>query len=375
MEGAVTYTTLTSPALFISTGSQTFINTWFEGGSITVFPPLGQEASVTLAHCVLDVNAKLLATGNASVNLLGTDYNFGTFTVAGQQHAEPSDVHITIGRAPVHSQRPATLVNAGTIAASSVGAKYAFKGGVIQNDGDIIAGQTTITCNMLGNGTISFASPEPIFFGGVGWALGRLELDGKVGSGQTIDMTNDGTLVLGDLRDFHGTIADFSSALALKPDYTQAQENREAAYRGKAASGKPSVGSQAAKPTPAPQATALFDNGNIYATLNGPTRATMFTINTPCMVTTITTYHWNSARGAEPGTIRLVQQGGKVFGPWKAAGVRGQGGVPNATWIVKPGVAIAPGTYTIIDSSPKTWSHNAATQGSGISRIEGFETH
>ena len=214
MEGAVTYTTLTSPALFISTGSQTFINTWFEGGSITVFPPLGQEASVTLAHCVLDVNAKLLATGNASVNLLGTDYNFGTFTVAGQQHAEPSDVHITIGRAPVHSQRPATLVNAGTIAASSVGAKYAFKGGVIQNDGDIIAGQTTITCNMLGNGTISFASPEPIFFGGVGWALGRLELDGKVGSGQTIDMTNDGTLVLGDLRDFHGTIADFSSAVS-----------------------------------------------------------------------------------------------------------------------------------------------------------------
>jgi len=170
-------------------------------------------------------------------------------------------------------------------------------------------------------------------------------------------------------------IADFSSALALKPDYAQAQENREAAYRGKAASGKPSAGSQAAKPTPAPQATALFDNGNIYATLNGPTRATMFTINTPCMVTTITTYHWNSARGAEPGTIRLVQQGGKVFGPWKAAGLRGQGGVPNATWIVKPGITIAPGTYTIIDSSPKTWSHNAASQGSGISRIEGFETN
>lgn len=166
--------------------------------------------------------------------------------------------------------------------------------------------------------------------------------------------------------DFDLSIADFTSALALNPNYAQARENREAATRAKAAGTRPAK--------PKQPAAALFDNGNIYATLNNPTRATMFTINTPCRITAITTYHWNSGRGAEPGTIRLVQQGGKVFGPWKATGVTGQGGVPNATWIVKPDIPLPPGTYTIVDSSPLTWSQNAASQGSGFSRIEGFES-
>ena len=191
---------------------------------------------------------------------------------------------------------------------------------------------------------------------------------------------------------FDLAIADFNSSLSIKPDYEKAHANRESTLRAKNSPAKPPAANLATKlniaaptaPTPpatatspaaatAPKSTALFDNGNIYATLNNPTRATMFTINAACRITAITTYHWNSGQGAEPGTIRLVQQGGKVFGPWKAAGVRGQGSVPNATWIVKPDVNIPAGTYTVIDSSPPTWSQNAASQGSGFTRIEGFE--
>ena len=167
-------------------------------------------------------------------------------------------------------------------------------------------------------------------------------------------------------------IADFSSALAVKPDYTKSHDNREAAIRAKTASLKPS-GTPAPNPASAPASMVLFENGNIYATLDNPTRATMFAIKAPCRVTAITNYHWNSGRGADPGTIRLVQQGGKVFGPWKAAGIRGAGGVLNVSWIVRPDVVIGPGTYTVIDSSPESWSHNAASQGSGFCKVEGFE--
>ena len=163
--------------------------------------------------------------------------------------------------------------------------------------------------------------------------------------------------------DFDLAIADFTRALQLKSDFTQARENRELTYRDQA---KAAAKKKNRKPE------VLFDNGNLYLVLNRPTRTTMFTLNTPCTITSITTYHWNDGRGARPGTIGIRQQGGRTFGPWKASGLKGQGNVPNATWIVEPNVTLPPGTYTVLDSSPDTWSQNAGSMGSGMARLEGY---
>jgi hypothetical protein len=90
------------------------------------------------------------------------------------------------------------------------------------------------------------------------------------------------------------------------------------------------------------------------------------------MVTFIQTYHWNNARGAQPGTIALRKDDGTVFGPWRTVGKPGQGGVPNAYWEVSPNITIPAGTYTIVDSDPATWSQNAQSGGRGFVVIKGY---
>ena len=116
---------------------------------------------------------------------------------------------------------------------------------------------------------------------------------------------------------------------------------------------------------------------NIYAVDNGPTAPATFTVNSPHLVTYIRNYHWNYARGATPGTIGLKDRDGKIYGPWQAGGLPGQGGVPDAYWEVFPNVVIPAGTYTVIDSDPSTWSHNTGTGGVGMCLVNAtpyFET-
>jgi len=115
----------------------------------------------------------------------------------------------------------------------------------------------------------------------------------------------------------------------------------------------------------------FFDNGNIDAVRNRPTRTTVFTVSEPTRVTRIATYHWNDGQGAPPGRISLRNMSGETFGPWQASGEPGQGGVPNAYWVVEPDVALAAGSYTIVDSNPSTWAQNAATGGAGMASVEG----
>lgn len=130
----------------------------------------------------------------------------------------------------------------------------------------------------------------------------------------------------------------------------------------------------ATKITPAAVAVKLFDNGNIYAVENGPAgHPTTFTLSRACVITLIQNYHWNGGRGAAAGEIWLVDRKGQKFGPWKARGFAGSGGAPNVYWRVYPNSAIGPGTYTVMDSDPRTWSQNAGTQGAGMSLIEGHE--
>lgn len=120
---------------------------------------------------------------------------------------------------------------------------------------------------------------------------------------------------------------------------------------------------------PAIPPVTVLDNGNIYKVFNKPTRPTFFSLSYPALLTYIYTYHWNDARGFKPGQIAVQHEDGTTYGPWKAIGKPGQGGVPNAYWESEPLVQLKAGTYTIIDSNPPSWSQNEGTRGAGFARV------
>lgn len=113
-----------------------------------------------------------------------------------------------------------------------------------------------------------------------------------------------------------------------------------------------------------------FEVGNIYGVENGPTKPTVFTLNAPRVLSLVQNYHWNSGRGATPGTIALREAGGRIYGPWRTEGSPGQGGVPNAYWKARPMILLPAGTYTVIDSDQASWAHNPQSEGRGFTRIE-----
>lgn len=112
---------------------------------------------------------------------------------------------------------------------------------------------------------------------------------------------------------------------------------------------------------------------NDYKVFNGAGVPSRFMIRWYHRISRIVTYHWNDGKGVEPGWIALRADDGTMFGPWKAAGQEGSGGVPNAYWVVTPDVAIPGGIYTVIDSDPLTWSQNEATEGRGMTWGYGVE--
>ena len=113
-------------------------------------------------------------------------------------------------------------------------------------------------------------------------------------------------------------------------------------------------------------AQTIFNNGNVDAVQNQPTRATVVTLNRATRITKITTYHYNGGRGAPAGTIALRSRTGGVYGPWQAR-------VDNRMyWVATPGATLPAGVYTVEDSSPATWAQNAASGGSGMAWMEGF---
>jgi hypothetical protein len=120
------------------------------------------------------------------------------------------------------------------------------------------------------------------------------------------------------------------------------------------------------------QIVEIFNNGNIDAVDNGARRATTFTLDAPAVITKLSTYHWNYGRGRQPGTIALRSATGELFGPWRANGWPGQGGVPNAYWIATPEISLRPGAYTVLDSDPDTWSQNGGSRGAGFASAEGY---
>ncbi|HWP97500.1 MAG TPA: hypothetical protein VN426_11700 [Syntrophomonadaceae bacterium] len=130
---------------------------------------------------------------------------------------------------------------------------------------------------------------------------------------------------------------------------------------------------KAPTPVPVPTEISIFNTGNIDAVINQPTNPAVFTISETYKITYISDYHFLS-KGSPPGTITLTHADGTVYGPWQATGIPGQDEVPNAFWVVKPNIVIKPGTYTIEDSNPATWSQNNQSGNRGFTDVRGYKS-
>jgi|WetSurMetagenome_2_1015567.scaffolds.fasta_scaffold14000_7 hypothetical protein len=113
--------------------------------------------------------------------------------------------------------------------------------------------------------------------------------------------------------------------------------------------------------------TAVLNNNNGVGVSSGPKANTTFNITVGYNITLIQTYHYNGAQGKPAGTISLKNNtDGRQYGPWTATQVS------KFYWVVKPQAKIAPGTYTVIDSDPASWSYNAQSGNAGFVIINGM---
>lgn len=118
-------------------------------------------------------------------------------------------------------------------------------------------------------------------------------------------------------------------------------------------------------------AADICNSYNIGGTLNGPNRPLFCTVTESVRVTELATYHWNNGRGAPPGTIRLRDNNGRIFGPFQATASSGQGGAPSVNWSARVDFILPPGAYHVIDSDNATWSWNGQSGGRGFAAIRG----
>lgn len=127
-------------------------------------------------------------------------------------------------------------------------------------------------------------------------------------------------------------------------------------------------------PSPDTGEVRIFAQSVCGSVDNDPPNPTVFTIDMPSTITKIGTYHWNHGAGATPGTIGLKGEDGTIYGPWQASGLPGQGGVPNANWVVtlSNGVDLPAGTYEVMDSDPSTWAYGSESGNSGVVSVVGL---
>jgi len=113
-----------------------------------------------------------------------------------------------------------------------------------------------------------------------------------------------------------------------------------------------------------PQPYFLYNGYNNCGTLNNAKPA-VFKLAKPTHITEIADYHFNNGTGAPGGTIGLQAPNGYVFGPFHAKQDQ------DHNWIAMMNITVPAGTYTIVDSSPSTWSQNPASRGFGFVRVFG----
>jgi hypothetical protein len=109
----------------------------------------------------------------------------------------------------------------------------------------------------------------------------------------------------------------------------------------------------------------LFSTYNACGTLNGAKPAVV-KLTKPAHIAQIADYHFNMGVAVKPGTIGLQASNGYVFGPYLAKQAPG-----TWDWIASMSITVPAGSYTIVDSSPATWSQNSASKGQGFTRVFG----
>ncbi len=128
------------------------------------------------------------------------------------------------------------------------------------------------------------------------------------------------------------------------------------------------------KPDLSTEPIVIFESGNdidVTQRVGGPPEPTVFVTTQSYFVSHIHTYHWNGGQGATPDRVRLRRSDGKVYGPWEVRAYPGHKNAPNVNWVVEPKFVLPPGTYTVVDSKPDTWSFNATSGNRGFAIIKG----
>jgi hypothetical protein len=115
-----------------------------------------------------------------------------------------------------------------------------------------------------------------------------------------------------------------------------------------------------------PPSGLLFNNYNVCAVSNRPTKPTLVTLSKPSHISQIYDYHFNNGHASKPGTIGLLAPNGHLFGPFHATEAPG-----DLNWGTSPNLTVPAGTYTIVDSDPATWSQDQTSGGRGFTRVFG----
>lgn len=108
-------------------------------------------------------------------------------------------------------------------------------------------------------------------------------------------------------------------------------------------------------------AKTIFTNANDLAATAKSTVSAQFTLAEPMLITSVRTQH---TQEVPSGSIKLLRDGTPVFAGESTARAK-------TLLVVQPYLVLAPGTYTIETSSPRSWAGNKASGGQGIAVVNG----
>lgn len=113
--------------------------------------------------------------------------------------------------------------------------------------------------------------------------------------------------------------------------------------------------------------TYQWANWNLGGVTNGPpSNDVIFSIDEMVTVTYLDSYHYNNGKGVKsPGYLTLISDDGTEYGPFQMDSIEKN----NVIWhlaLDEGEVVLPPGTYTVADSDPYTWSNNAESEYAGF---------
>jgi hypothetical protein len=127
------------------------------------------------------------------------------------------------------------------------------------------------------------------------------------------------------------------------------------------------------------QARDLCNNFNTDGVTNPPRAQTYCLLPAPKTaagqtvmfhINQLVTYHYNSGRGAVPGTISLRGTNGRMYS-FAAHDDYGRRGIPSYNWIADVSIDLPADNYAVIDSDWNSWSTNYRSGGWGFAIVRG----